>query len=283
MMNEKKIFKRVFIVGCPRSGTTLLQGIIAAHSEVFSLPETYFFAKVFSKNPLKRHLLWTAIKVSGQLKKIIHDMGRDDLIEKAEIGLFQGDYHVPFLKVMDQIALDAGKTIWLEKTPWHLYCIDEIQKRIPDAEIIHIIRNGHDVVLSLVKATRNYPQQWASLGERKWKKWTGFSVEESVKRWNNDLKLTRSRQKLPRNTVIKFEELIAEPEASAKRLCSLLGITFEESMVDPALTYNKIVRDNEPWKLNNAKKIGEREMICEDILTQSEKELMRKTLSHYDL
>ena len=36
---------RVFIVGCPRSGTTLLQAMLASHETVYSFPETHFFKK----------------------------------------------------------------------------------------------------------------------------------------------------------------------------------------------------------------------------------------------
>ena len=44
-----KIKDRIFIVGCPRSGTTLLQSLLAAHPQIHSFPETHFFPNTIEK------------------------------------------------------------------------------------------------------------------------------------------------------------------------------------------------------------------------------------------
>ena len=98
-MSQSPETKKIFIVGSPRSGTTLLQGMLAAHTDVFSLPETFFFAKVLPRSFLKRKCLWPAIKVRRHWLKTLSELGRDDLRDIGEIGFFQSDYHNLFTEV----------------------------------------------------------------------------------------------------------------------------------------------------------------------------------------
>lgn len=85
---------RLFLVGCPRTGTTLIQSLLAAHSQIASFPES--------------HLL-----LAGG-------------------------------------GTRWGQTIWLEKTPLHLLYIKQFEQFIPGVKFIHLLRNGADVVASLV-------------------------------------------------------------------------------------------------------------------------------------
>lgn len=280
---SNKVKKRVFIVGSPRSGTTLLQGILAAHPEVYSLPETFFFALVRPRRWIKRHLLWPAIKVRKHLLGLIHEMKRDDLLPLAHIGIFQRDYYAPFVAVMDRMTIDAGKSIWVEKTPWHLYCIDEIQKCIPDAIIIHIVRNGLDNVASIVDATQNHPQQWAKLGGKRWKNWKGYSVAQAVDLWNKNIAISKAKAHAPGNIVIRYEEIIAAPEVAIPRLCEAVGIDFCDAMMNPAAAVGAIVRPDEPWKANNAHDIGHRKSKVDALFSPAQIQSIKDSLSAYEL
>lgn len=275
--------KRIFIVGCPRSGTTLLQGMLAAHSDVYSLPETFFFAKVRPRNWIKRNLLWSAVKVRSYLPALVKEMGREDLLPMCNIGLFQRDYHVPFVNVMDRMALDAGKTIWVEKTPMHLYAIDEIQKKIPDAKIIHIVRNGPDVVASLIKATREYPAQWAKFGGWWRRNWKGYTIETAVARWNLDFMISKRKIGATNHLVVRFEDVVNNPKKMALTLCNFLDLSFEEGMCNPSTTVQQIVRQDEPWKANNAKPIGQRQSLFDKMFTMSEQAHIKRLLLPYDI
>ena len=274
--------KRVFIVGCPRSGTTLLQGMLAGHSEVYTLPETFFFARALPRNALKKRLSWPAIRVRKHFRTTVAELGRPDLLEMANIGFIQRDYHAPFVQVLDQIAKDCDKNVWVEKTPMHLYNVDEIQACIPDALIIHLVRNGLDVVASLVDATTSAPEQWAKFGGRRWKNWKGFTIEAAVARWNKDINITRSRIGAPKNMLIKYEDLIDEPEAQLRHICGVLELEFEKRMMAPGSTYHQIVRSDEPWKVNNLGEIGQRESKADKIFTETETAMIKKNLVHYE-
>ncbi len=73
--------QRIFIVGCPRSGTTLLQSVLAAHHDVFSLPETAFFCSVRPSRWVFRRLGLVSRLARRILVRIALDHGRSDLLK----------------------------------------------------------------------------------------------------------------------------------------------------------------------------------------------------------
>ena len=140
--------KRIFLVGAPRSGTTILQSVLAAHPKITSFPETKFF-----------HYLWSdrlKSKLPDRLYEFFYDeIARPDLYDRSEIykrGSTTNQIEW-FVGILDQLATEEGNNIWLEKTPEHVYFIQDILHYLPDAKFIHIIRNPLDVVASMRKAT----------------------------------------------------------------------------------------------------------------------------------
>ncbi|MEZ4485092.1 MAG: sulfotransferase [Syntrophotaleaceae bacterium] len=76
------------------------------------------------------------------------------------------DFHRPFLAVLDALAIEKGKSIWVEKTPLHLHFIEEIEARIHDAKFIHIVRNGLDAISSLYVITNLDPKNWFKFNQK---------------------------------------------------------------------------------------------------------------------
>ena len=275
--------KKIFIVGAPRSGTTLLQGMLTAHPRVFSLPETFFFAKVSGKSWIKRYLFWPSIKVRKHLKRLVHEMGRDDLLNKAEIGLFQRDYARPFVDVMDTMAIDNGKDVWVEKTPWHLYCIDLILKEIPDAVFIHIVRGGEDTVASLYKASNSNPEGWAFLRTRFKPKFKGFSIKECVERWNRDVSISMNYFRKPGHYVVRYEDIVSNPKDEMRAICDFLSIDYSDSMIKSSASYSRIVRTDEAWKENTAGDVAKHGGTFDRIFNDAQKEYIRRSLLNMDV
>lgn len=233
---------RLFVVGCPRSGTTLLQGILSAHPSVASFPESHFFAKAYPKSRLKRIIGWPALNVRNVMKSFVMEIGRPDLVQLAKVGLFECHYEKSLIAICDALSEEEGKSIWVEKTPMHLHHIAEISRRVERARFIHIIRNGKDVVRSLYSAANLHPVAWR--GER--------SVESCVQRWNHDVLISAAYQRSADHIIVRYEDLIGEPRAECMRICAFLGVEFDERMIQPELAYKRIVRESEKWKKNNA-------------------------------
>lgn len=270
---EREI-KRVFIVGCPRSGTTLLQGMLAAHPKVLSFPETHFFSIAYPRNRLKRLLTWPALNLKGVLGTIASELGREDLSVEARIGLLEGRYEAPFLKLLDRVARDAGKDVWVEKTPRHLHFLDQIGKRVPGARFIHIVREGRDVVASLYKAANEDPSRW----NRK-KTARKLTLADCVKRWNNDAAITARYIGSPGHFIVLYADLVEKPQEAARGLCAFLNITYMPEMIDTGAAYGKIVREQESWKANNARNIQRLKSSFETVLTPEEQRFVEGNIN----
>ncbi len=152
----------VFVLGCPRSGTTVLYhmllsagnfAIYRAESNVFSILQPRFGNLKSSAN--RRELLryWVNSKlfqVTGlEAEQITNEIMRDCKTT--------GD----FLRiVMEETARRQGVERWADCTPDHLLYIPQIKREIPNALVVHIIRDGRDVALSYVKQGWAYPFFW---------------------------------------------------------------------------------------------------------------------------
>src|SRR5215469_18344890 len=152
----------VFVLGCPRSGTTVLYhmllsaggfAVYRSESNVFNLLVPRFGDLRARKNreELMDHWLRSKLfRVSGLDAQQI----RRKILEDCAGG---GD----FLRiVMDEITAQQGARLWAGCTPDHLLYMREIKREIPDALFVHIIRDGRDVALSYAKQGWAYPFPW---------------------------------------------------------------------------------------------------------------------------
>jgi hypothetical protein len=247
--------------------------MLARHPRIKSFPETHFFRKAYPPNKIKRFFTWPALNVRGLLKKFVREVGRDDLLNIAYIGLFDRNYHQTFINALDRLTLCAGKDIWVEKTPLHLHYIKEIQKLIPKAKFIHIVRTGTDVVASLYKATNENPEKWA--GKRGFH---GFTIDQCIKRWNNDVLITSKWKDVANHLVVKYEKLIDSPSIIIKDICSFLEIEYSPLMKRPEQSFNQIVNPDEVWKKNNIKAINKPESTFDTIFTENQRKYIRERL-----
>jgi len=159
---------RIFIVGCPRSGTTFLQHALARHPQVLSLPETGFFDQILNQsgNWLARRELRDSSNWLGLARGRTHRSAPRLLRSLAqELGLppessrphwsLQG-YIDRFVALLDAGARHHGRHVWIEKSPIHVAYVDLIAERVPDAKFIHVLRNGEDVLASVIDAGLQY-------------------------------------------------------------------------------------------------------------------------------
>ncbi|MEA3276734.1 MAG: sulfotransferase [Pseudomonadota bacterium] len=281
--NRPEVLNRVFVVGCPRSGTTLVQAMTSAHPRVFSLPETFFFTRAFPRRWITRHLSWPSIRVRNHFEQYLRDIGRSDLASRYRIKIFQRNYCRPFVSVMDHLASDELSPIWLEKTPGHLFCIDEITKCIPSAKFIHVMRNGLDVVNSLYKATNIDSDKYAKFRRYKFLrgKFRGLTVPECVEQWNNALRVVTDYYGQNNHITVWYERLTTNPAPELQGLCRFLDLDFDDNMLNPSLSFHKIVRPDEPWKANNAKRLLRKNApgnSDSSALSKEDKRLVEKTL-----
>lgn len=246
--------KRAFLVGCPRSGTTLLQSMIASHSQVVSFPETHFFSSTLPINTFLRQ-----IKIHGpKSRKII-----DQFLQRNGYGHlqpFQQDASYKFfsysqwceilLNLIDQMTAHHAENqendivVGLEKTPRHLHYISSIENSKTPNNFLHILREGSDVVASLHLATKQYPDQWG--GQR--------SIRKCISWWNKSIEQSLKYVDQPNHFFVIYEQLISDPERVLKKICAFLNLNYDRSMVQNFhQTAGSLTQDEEAWKDQNTR------------------------------
>ena len=151
--------KGIFIVGCPRSGTTLLRQILDSHSQIAVVPESAFMIRLkqisfLYGNLNKRNNLINLLNDIKSIKRVSNWFPNIDIKEFAE-EIIKKNKQVTirevFCKIYEFYAKEKNKFIWADKTPENLLQINQIKTNFPKAKIIIVIRDGRDVALSLKK------------------------------------------------------------------------------------------------------------------------------------
>jgi Sulfotransferase family len=209
--------QRVFIVGCPRSGTTLLQSLLTSHPAITSFPETQFFLHLWGEDlsrTLHERLMFF----------FCEDINRPDLLETMQPYQTVVDRVAWFVGILDQLATEEGNDIWLEKTPQHLFFIEDIALHLPDAKFIDITREPLDTIASLYLATR-MPAQRRSWGEP-------WSLEKCVTMWKRSARISNQyAQNNPQHLTIKYEELTANIKDELTKCCEFIGLEYSPLML----------------------------------------------------
>lgn len=236
----REIKGRFFLVGCPRSGTTLLQSLIVAHSQIASFPESKFFQKTVTSQSIYEKFNLAPITARKVFNSFLEDINSSELKNLLPLNaVFVPQYVNSFIKVLDTVTLRQEKTYWLEKTPEHLRRINAIEKLVDGAKFIHIVRNGVDVVASLYEMTQKYPEVWGQPRE----------LEQYINRWENDVLISSCHLHKPNHILVRYESLLADPTATLEEICKFLGVTCEPSMLQNRLNVSSnLIRKREHWK-----------------------------------
>jgi hypothetical protein len=221
MRQHGRIHHRLFIVGCARSGTTLLQAMLAQHSRVLSLPETHFFWRA-ERSGVGRRLGVASRHAEAVLRRMTGELGRPDLAALIpKWSPFLRSHARAFCAMLDRVTIDTGRDVWLEKTPLHLMRLGTIARYVDGARFLHVVRDGRDVVASLYEAARREPDVWGQP-----------STERCIRRWNRDVAITLAHAREERHRVVVYEHLLTDARAELTSVCQFLGLEFEAAVLD---------------------------------------------------
>ncbi|MER5940788.1 sulfotransferase [Streptomyces sp. NPDC001928] len=215
----------VFVLGCPRSGTTLLQLMLHAHSRIALPPQTRFVLPAYEG----RHRfgdLRDADNLAGLARWIteceetrFHELGLDAEVIAGRIAGGPPTLGSALGIALKSYAESHGKPRWGDKRPAYALHVDEILRLFPDAQFVHLVRDGRDCVASL-------------LGVPWWHR--GF--HEAVATWAQVMDTTRrSARRLGPDSwhELRFEDLVADPESQLRALCAYLGEEYAPEMTEP--------------------------------------------------
>lgn len=212
-----------FIVGSPRSGTTLLQAMLSSHPRLATPPETKFFQKHDPALPRHGGDPLPADRLDAYLDSLFASSDWREIglpREELESAIRAGDRSARsiFLTILSAYQARVGRPRLGEKTPLHARCVPRIRSVFPDAKFIHIHRDPRDVVASMLQM-----------------QWTQGTVRSEARTWRKTLcEHLRCLTTLPPTcyTGVRFETLVEKPEEELRRLCEFLGESFNPAMLE---------------------------------------------------
>jgi hypothetical protein len=239
----------VFIIGCPRSGTTLLRRMVDAHPEIAITPETHWIAKWFERrNGVSPEGLVAPELVPSLLAyKRFPRMGLDP----ADVrGLIDDDAPLPYTRfvtaLFDLYGKQQGKAVVGDKTPSYVRRIPTLHALWPGARFVHLIRDGRDVALSTLAREKSKL--------RAFRTWHEHPLATVAVWWDSRVRLGREDGSAIGPGLyheIRYESLVASPAEECARLCDFLRIPYEDAMLrfhegrerhDPGLNAKKAWR-----------------------------------------
>lgn len=215
----------VFLVGCPRSGTTWLQKLLASHPRIRSGEESHFFSLYIG--PQLR--AWNDQKTRHFNGGMGHAAGPQAYFHEEEFLAILKNYLSALLKpITDSLQADEW---FLEKTPSHALYIPEIKELLPESRFIHLMRDCRDVVVSLMTASRSWGASWApnsaKLAAAMWVQHVG-AVKTAASNLSSD-----------EFCEIRYEDLWNSPCETLKGLAGWLGVAWNEDALRRAIESNK--------------------------------------------
>jgi hypothetical protein len=212
------------VVGCRRSGTTLLRAMLSSHPEVAVPPESRFLLN-FAPETYQRF---------DSLRLL------DDLYDNESFGLWKlrrqvvaasfrehppESYAAAIRRLYELWAEPRGKVRYADKTPDHVLRIGAVTALFPEARVVHIVRDGRDVAASFLE-----------LG------WVD-RIERAALHWR--YRVLRGREigsLLPKRRYheLFYEDLVARPEPTLRAMCAALDLPFHPAM----LRYEKAAAEN---------------------------------------
>ena len=230
----------VFVVGAPRSGTTMLAAMLASHPDLAAGPETQFFSK------LSHTQLDSAVQDANWPRTAVQSLSTLTLAEQSVLSLFETSPQqiTEFLEarnpsveaMLEALAVPYAEARsacgWVEKTPNHILHLKTLRALWPQAVIVRIIRDPRDVGLSM----RRLPS---------------FSddVLPNVylwQRWNAQAESFLAADH--KSVSLRYEDLVEEPEKHLRQLCELAGMAFDPAMLEFSQAAADVSSANETWK-----------------------------------
>ena len=219
----------IFIVGCDRSGTTLLRQMLT-QSPVLHIPEESRFIAVLGKKaedygdftkPYQRWFFIRDLQTNQATSKTFTFPIFNLNIEEVELILAK-NAPMNFFDAVAEIYLASAKKVnkqrWGDKTPHQIKDILFLAKGFPNAKFIHIIRDGRDVAISIRKAG-----------------WLNRDLTKIANYWLDRVQSGRAaKSSLNENQYyeVRYEQLLIYPQKTLKELCSWLNLDYTDKMLD---------------------------------------------------
>jgi sulfotransferase family protein len=249
----------IFIVGVPRSGTTLMRMVLGKHSRIAIADENHFLGHPHSWLDGS----WSPARVGPlgtdeDVRRLVDHFYSDDFQngtwfrgqsgfwrwtarrvprEELERRLLAGERSARgvFRVLLEAYADSKGRAVIGEKTPAHFRHVDQLLTWFPDARVIHMIRDPRAVFVSEVKRRSSEPDTLPyRILARIPPAMRALVLLQVVRTWAEAV--THHRRNLRTHDghyrLVRFEDLVRDPDCEVERLSAFLGVAFEPPMLE---------------------------------------------------
>jgi hypothetical protein len=187
----------IFVIGSPRSGTTLLRLMLDSHPHISCGEETHFLRDLEA--------------IVGRNWNLVQTYGLDRDWWLSHIRGLYADFQA-------EVLARSGKSRWAEKDPTYTLHLPFIEELFPDALYVHLLRDGHDVVAS-------FKDRWgyASAARAARTEWA---------RYVDAAQALGARLPADRYLELRYERLVTEPADQGQRLFDFLGEAWDPAVLD---------------------------------------------------
>ncbi len=199
----------VVIGGSPRSGTTLLRTMLGRHPDIFAGPETTLFLhRISSPRDIGERLAWDPDEIERWQRE---SYSQTQFIERCATAL----------------RARHGRAVWAEKTPHNVMRFGFVRRCFPHAKLVHIIRDGRDVVCSL----RQQP----------FSKVDGAAADSAgiarlcALQWRRCVQSGLRFRGQAAYYELRYEDLVHDAEPTLRALLSFLGLSWNEALLQTGI------------------------------------------------
>jgi len=189
----------IFIVGMPRSGTTLLDRMLSSHSQVISAGEI---------NDFRRQLRWVTDVPPGGISSMLEVFRRSRNVDFAELGE----------RYLAQTQWRAqGKRFYLDKLPINVRMVPFIRRALPQAPILHLVRDPMDVCFSNLKAMLGHVSAYS------------YDMSSLAHYYGEYARLVRHWHAAMPDAMldVPYAELVLDTEATLRKVLAYCGLPWE--------------------------------------------------------
>jgi hypothetical protein len=205
----------IFLIGAPRSGTTLLARMLSAHSQIYGRAEPHLITPIahlgYFGNVQKAP--YDPLNAEQAVKEIVSEIRRGEAGYLDALRAYTDSLYAQMME-----TAPAGKRFFLDKTPAYALVLPFLTKLYPRARYVVLTRHPLAILTSYVESFFDGDYQVA------------LAHNPILLRYVAALAHMVRAQPVPQ-VWVKYEELVKEPEAHFRRVCEYLGVPFEEKAI----------------------------------------------------
>jgi Sulfotransferase family len=206
----------VFIIGSPRSGTTVLARSLAQHSEFWASGESYVLFFLFANRAVE-NAYERAMGIPGPRWLRSEDVSQEEFLAYVGAGV-----NALFT------SRSEGRR-WVDHTPLYTRVADTLADAFPGASFLHIVRDGREVVSSMLNFANAVPD--AAVGRFLLQSVVWASdMRDACDAWRHHVERAMAfcDEHPDRAKVVRYEDLVAAPETTFRSIHRFLGVADEE-------------------------------------------------------